>query len=290
MKTYAIMGATGQVGAAVSRSLIAHGAHVRAIVRDAAAATAWRERGATAALTTLEDPASLAQAFAGADGVFVMTPTWFAAQDIFAENLAAIASLRTALRSAGPSKVVLLSSIGAQHADGTGAIGKMYLMEQALADLPGLTSIRAAWFMENYAGLLASVRASGSLASMLAPPGRAIPMVATADIGAVAARRLLDDWAGRHVIELAGPRDYSPDDAAADFSSVLQRDVAVQTLAPAAWPAVFRDWGMTPLSGTAMAAMTAGFNNEHIRFSQPAERIVRGTTTLATVLTELASR
>jgi NAD(P)H dehydrogenase (quinone) len=284
MKTYAIMGATGQVGGAVARSLIAHGANVRAIVRNDAAAQAWQSQGATTALATLGDPAALEQAFEGAHGVFVMTPTWFSAQDMFSENRAAIASLGMALRSARVGKVVLLSSVGAQHEHGTGAIGKMHLMEQALADLPALTSIRAAWFMENYAGLVASVRATGTLASMLAPPGRAIPMVATADIGAVAARRLLDEWTGQHVIELAGPRDYSPNDVAAVFATVLQREVVVQTLAPSAWPAVFEAWGLTPVSSAAMAAMTAGFNNEHIRFSQAAHQIVRGATPLAAVL------
>jgi NAD(P)H dehydrogenase (quinone) len=284
MKTYAIMGATGQVGGAVARSLIAHGANVRAIVRNDAAAQAWQGQGATTALATLEDPVALEQAFEGAHGVFVMTPTWFSALDMFSENRAAIASLSTALRSARVGKVVLLSSVGAQHEHGTGAIGKMHLMEQALTDLPALTSIRAACFMENYAGLMASVRASGTLASMLVPPGRAIPMVATADIGAVAARRLLDEWTGQHVIELAGPRDYSPDDVAAVFATVLQREVAVQTLAPSAWPAVFEAWGLTPVSSAAMAAMTAGFNNEHIRFSQAAHQIVRGATPLAAVL------
>jgi hypothetical protein len=32
-------------------------------------------------------------AFDGVDGVFIMTPTWFAAQDMFAENAKALTAL-----------------------------------------------------------------------------------------------------------------------------------------------------------------------------------------------------
>jgi uncharacterized protein YbjT (DUF2867 family) len=288
MKTYAIMGATGQVGGAVARQLLKHGADVRAIVRTEAAATAWRARGAESVIATLDDTAALQRAFTAVDGVFLMTSTWFEQADMFAENLAAITSLGAALRAARVEKAVLLSSIGAQLRTGTGAIGKMYLMEQALADLPGLTALRPAWFMENYAGMLAPARTSGVLASMLAPLECAIPMVATSDIGAVAAQRLLDDWTGQHVIELAGPRSYSPVDVAAAMASVLQRPVAAQALPASAWLAVFASWGLTPIASSGMAAMTAGFNNGHIRFSQAPDRIVHGSTTLESVFATLA--
>lgn len=290
MKTYAIMGVTGQVGASVAKHVRASGAHVRAIVRTAAAARAWEAQGATTALATLEDTAALTEAFTDADGVFVMTPTWFDADDMFAENRAAIDTLGSALRAARPAKIVLLSSVGAQLDGGTGAIGKLYLMEQAFADLPAMTSIRAAWFMENYAGLIASARATGALPSMLAPLDRAIPMVATDDIGAVSAQRLLSTWTGQHVVELEGPRRYSPNDVAAAFASVLQRPVSAHTLPQSGWPEVFRTWGMSPGSSVQMAAMVDGFNNGHLRFSENAGMSQCGPTTIEHVLTALASR
>lgn len=290
MKTYAIMGVTGQVGASVATHLMANGARVRAIVRTAAAARAWQAKGAETALATLGDTSALKQAFTGVDGVFIMTPTWFDADDMYTENRAAIDTLGSALRAARPGKVVLLSSVGAQLDAGTGAIGKLYLMEQAFADLPSLTSIRAAWFMENYAGLIAAARETGALPSMLAPLERAIPMVATDDIGAVSARRLQADWTGQHVLELEGPRQYSPHDVAAALTAVLQRPVAAQALPASQWPAVFRHWGMSAGSSVAMAAMVEGFNNGHIRFSGEAHLSHRGATTIEQVLATLAAR
>jgi hypothetical protein len=70
-----------------------------------------------------------------------------------------------------------------------GAILKLHHMEQAFGELAGVISVRAGWFMENYAGLVPHVRSTGVLSSMLAPLDRAHPMVATQDIGQVVADR-----------------------------------------------------------------------------------------------------
>jgi NAD(P)H dehydrogenase (quinone) len=152
MPTYAIVGTTGQVGRATAEKLLADGAGIRAVVRSEANAATWRERGAEVAIATLADAAGLQASFEGVDGVFIMTPTWFEAQDMFTENAKALTALGQALRAVSSSKVVLLSSIGAQRQHGTGAIMKLHDMEMAFADLPSVTSLRAGWFMENFAG------------------------------------------------------------------------------------------------------------------------------------------
>jgi uncharacterized protein YbjT (DUF2867 family) len=64
-------------------------------------------------------------------------------------------------------------------------------MEQVFADLAGVVSIRAGWFMENYAGLIPYARQTGVLPSMLARLDHAHPMVATQDIGTLVANILL---------------------------------------------------------------------------------------------------
>ena len=76
-----------------------------------------------------------------------------------------------------------------------------------------LTALRAAYFMENWGGMPRRAKSDGILPSMLAP-GRAAPMVATADIGRVAAEALLEGARAPELIELAGPRDYTPEDVA----------------------------------------------------------------------------
>src|ERR1700722_15052530 len=74
---YAITGITGKVGGAVARSLLAEGLPVRAVLRDEAKAAECRARGCDVALAEMDDPASLASAFRGAAGVFILPPSDF---------------------------------------------------------------------------------------------------------------------------------------------------------------------------------------------------------------------
>lgn len=288
MPLFAMTGITGHVGAAAAQRLLAAGARVRAVVRSNAGATAWRSKGAEAMVALLDDAQALTRAFDGADGVYVMTPTWFESPDMFAENVRAVEALGRALRATRPGRIVLLSSIGAQHAAGSGAILKLHRMEQAFTDLAGLVSLRAGWFMENYAGLIPHVRATGMLPSMLAPLDRAHPMVATQDIGRLVADLLLDTARGRGIVELEGPRRYSPNDVAEAFATVLRRPVQAQILPPSEWLGAYAQWGLTPRSAEAMREMLAGFNSGHIAFERAQADTVHGPTRIEQVLASLA--
>jgi NAD(P)H dehydrogenase (quinone) len=288
MTTYAITGITGHVGGKVAEYLIAAGATVRAVVRSEAKAKPWRDRAAQVALATLDDPAALRAAFDGVDGIFVMTPTWFQADDMFAENATAVMALGSALRAISPTKVVFLSSIGAHRSSGTGAIMKLHDMEVDFAGLPAATSVRAGWFMENYAGMISYVRESGILPSMLVPLDRGVSMIGTADIGRMVAETLQADWQGGRVIELEGPRRYSPHDVAAAFAVVLGRDVEAKVLPPSEWHSTYLSWGLTARSAEAMAEMLNGFNTGWITYENSEADTMHGATTLEAVLAELA--
>ena len=284
MARFALTGVTGNVGRRAASLLLADGHAVRAIVRSETSADQWKSRGAEIAFAQLDDAKALTAAFAAVDGVYVMTPTWFDAEDMFGENERAVSALGGALRAAKPAKVILLSSIGAQHTHGTGAILKLNHMERAFADIPGVTALRAAWFMENFAGLLGKVASTGRLPSMLAPLDQEVPMVATKDIGAVVAELLqrLEDTP--HVVELEGPRRYAPVEVAAAFSAVLGRPVEAEILPESAWAGTYRSWGLTPKSAAAMAEMLTGFNDRHIVFERNEDETVHGETTLEAVL------
>lgn len=289
MPTYAILGITGHVGGTAARKLLAAGEGVRAVVRSEGKAKLWRDRGAQAALASLDDPIALQAAFEGVDGAFLMTPTWSEAEDMFAENTKALKALGQASRNARLAKIVLLSSIGAEKPHGTGPIMRLHAMEREFADLPSVTSVRAAWFMENFVGLVTWVRETGVLPSMLAPLDRAIPMVATQDIGNLVAETLRSRWEGQRVINLEGPRRYSPHDVAEVFARVLARNVKAEILPETAWLSTYRSWGMTPRSGEAMVELLRGVNSGWISFDA-ASQPVRGTTLLDAVLSEAAAQ
>ena len=65
-------------------------------------------------------------------------------------------------------------------------------------------------------------------------------MVATADIGRLAAQLLQERWDGLRVVELEGPRPVSPDDIAQTFARLLKRDVRMQVVPRDTWESLFR--------------------------------------------------
>jgi uncharacterized protein YbjT (DUF2867 family) len=58
--------------------------------------------------------------------------------------------------------------------------------------------------MENAASDVEPARQRGEFESFLQPVERPVPMVATADVGRVAAGLLLEEWTGRRIVELEG--------------------------------------------------------------------------------------
>ena len=89
--------------------------------------------------------------------------------------------------------------------------------------------------MENALWDVAAARDEGVLRSFLQPADKGFPMVATQDIGRVAAALLREDWSGTPVVELEGPERVSPNDLARTFAKVLGRPVEVETVPHESW-------------------------------------------------------
>ena len=140
---FAITGVSGQVGGAAARTLLEMGHKVRAVLRDRSKAAAWEALGAGIAIADLEDAESLARAFAGADGVYVMVPPTFAPQPGYPEARAASSAIAAALKAAKPGRVVALSSIGGGRESGLGLITQVHILEQALVPLDLPVAFRA---------------------------------------------------------------------------------------------------------------------------------------------------
>lgn len=282
---YAVTGITGQVGGAVARALLGHNQPVRAVVRDAARAAAWAERGTDMALADFGDVQALARAFSGTQGVFVMLPANFDPAPGFPEARDLIATLAEALDRARPPRVVALSTIGAQ-ARHENLLTQLGLLEHALGALPlDVRFIRPAWFMENALWDVAPARDTGVIDAYLQPVGRPIPMVATEDVGRTAAEMLLSPGDGARVVELEGPAPVSPADIAAGLGALLGRPVRAQPVPRAEWEARFRQQGAQHPGPR--ARMLDGFNEGWLRFEGVTRR---GAVPLATVLRDLVAR
>ena len=285
---YAITGITGKVGGAVARTLLAAGQPVRAVVRDADRARSWAERGCEVVTANMDDTTSLAAAFKGAKGVFILPPSEFDPAPGFPEARAVIDAVRAALQSAGPGKVVCLSTVGAQATE-TNLLTQRTLMEQALRDLPmPVTFLRPAWFMENAAWDVAPARDMGVISSFLQPLDRAVPMVATADVGRVAAQLLQQSWRGARVVELEGPRRVTPKDIASTFARIVGHPVTPKVVGRDTWEALFRSQGMK--DPVPRIRMLDGFNEGWIAFEGKEADTVKGDVELETVLRGLVSQ
>ncbi|MCS0495699.1 NmrA family NAD(P)-binding protein [Ancylobacter sp. MQZ15Z-1] len=282
---YAITGITGQVGGALARTLLAEGLPVRAVLRDAAKAGPWEAKGCAIALADMDDAASLAAAFVGAEAVFVLPPSEFDPEPGFPEARRVVDAIAAALAQARPARVVCLSTIGAD-APHENLLTQRTLLEEALGGL-GLpvTFLRPGWFMENALWDVPAAREEGVLRSFLQPADRKFPMVATQDVGRTAAALLRETWSGTRIVELEGPARVSPDDLARAFADAVGRPVRVELVPRGSWEAMFRSQGArNPLP---RIRMLDGFNEGWIEFRDHGASAQKGTTTLETVIAGL---
>jgi NAD(P)H dehydrogenase (quinone) len=279
---YAITGITGKVGGALARTLLAAGESVRAVVRDAGKGRSWAEKGCEVALAEMENAATLAAAFKEVDGVFVLPPSEFDPAPGFPEARAVINAVKTALEATRPMRVVCLSTIGAQ-ATKPNLLTQRTLMEQELRGLTiPVTFLRPAWFMENLAWDVASARDSGVIASFLQPVNKPVPMIATTDVGRVAAEHIQKDWHGYRIVELEAAHRITPNEVAATFAAILRHPVRVEIVPRETWGSLFKSQGMkNPMP---RIQMLDGFNEGWIEFERGESGSMKGKVTLETVL------
>lgn len=285
---FAVTGITGQVGGVLARALLSAGKDVRAVVRSEHKGAEWAAQGCEVALADMGDAQALRRAFSGAEGVFVLLPPVFDPSPDLSESRRVVAALREALLAACPPRVVCLSTIGAQASE-PNLLQQLSHMERELGTLPvPVAFLRAGWFMENAQWDIEPARASGVMASFLQPLDRPVPMVATADVGRVAAELLQQTWEGTRVVELEGPRRVTPLEQAAALAAVLGREVRAQVVPRDTWEALFRAQGMNnPLP---RMQMLDGFNAGWIRFEAAEADTRKGTVPLQTVLASLVER
>ena len=294
---FVVAGVSGHTGRVVAETLLERKQPVRVVVRDRAKGSSWESRGAEVAVASLEDAAASARAFQGAQGAYVLIPPRYQAEDPIAAQRPVVDAVAQAVKQSGIPHVVLLSSIGAQHATGTGPVRTLHYAEQAIGKAAkNITMLRAAYFLENWAAALGEAQTNGVLYSFVTP-GRALPMVAgegvrlirsstivppmtvvaTHDIGRVAAEALLDPARGTRIIELVGPRDWTPEDVARELAEVLGRDVRVQGLPLEAMVPAFTAAGMSAGTVKLFQEMTDAINHGRMEREGGRAELRRGT-------------
>jgi uncharacterized protein YbjT (DUF2867 family) len=256
---FVVAGVTGNTGSVVADALLSAGEKVRVLVRDERKGEAWRARGAEVAVGALDDAAFLEGALKGARGAYLLLPPTPSSPDALASQRALVDVLLRAVPASGVKHVVMLSSVAAQHPEGTGPIRSAYDSEQRLGALATpFTFVRAAFFLENFAPSVGAVKGDGVLPSFTNPDTR-LAMVSTRDIGETAAEALRAGpaKAGR-IIELAGPRDHTPAEVAAAFGRKLGRPVRAVAIPNEAAAATLQQFGVGASTASLLAELYRG--------------------------------
>jgi uncharacterized protein YbjT (DUF2867 family) len=218
-----VMGATGNTGRRITELLLEAGEEVRALGRSPEKLAELDALGAETVAGDVRDADYLASTFAGADAVYTLTafdptlPDYHADQDRRGEAIA------SAIRESGVRHVVALSSLGGELASGHGLVASLHRQEGRLRALDGvnLMILRPGPFFEGFYTALETIRHEGVVADSVAPEAK-VPMIATADIAAVAAGALRErNWSGAVIRELLSPRDLTYTEAAAAIGTAI---------------------------------------------------------------------
>jgi uncharacterized protein YbjT (DUF2867 family) len=206
-----ILGATGNVGGKIADILIKKGEPVRLVARSANRLGQLAGNRAVAFAGDANNTEFLLKVFKDVDAVFTLIPPNPNAADFmkYADKIGE--SIALALEIAKVKHVVNLSSTGAELPEGTGPIKGLHNMEERLNKIKGLNvlHLRSSFFMENLLWSIDLIKSKGINGNAVRGDLK-IPMIATRDIAAYAADRLVKrDFWGATVQDLPGPRDLS---------------------------------------------------------------------------------
>lgn len=276
-------GSASATPAVAARDAAARDAAARnAATRDAAA----RDAAARAATATAANPdvavadpadaAALTAALRGASAVWTMMPVDPAAPDHHAAQARIGEATLAAIRAAGVPRVVALSSLGAHLPTGTGFLTELHDQERRLATLTDrdVVVLRPGWFYDNARGYLPTM-VEGVVADSL-DPDVPVPMVATADVAAVAADALTGGWSGHVVRELLGPVDVDQRTATALLAAAFGRELTYVRLDDDAMVAALVGAGFTADVARRHVGLTAAINEGRIAATGPRAALPTG--------------
>ncbi|MDN3357723.1 NAD(P)H-binding protein [Actinomadura sp. DC4] len=259
---------TGQIGRATLGRLLAAGAPVRVIVRDASRLPSGVRDAVEIVEGSHGDPDVVAKAFAGADSLFWLVPPDPRAPSLDAAYSGFSRPASEALQAQGVERVVAVSALGrgTPMADHAGHVTASLAMDDLLAATGvGYRALTMPSFMDNLLRQTELIKSQGVFTSPVAG-AHAAPTCAIRDIAAVAADLLLDDtWSGVEEVPVLGPEDLSSDDMARIMTEVLGRPIRFQQVPGPEFRAQMMGFGMSEAVVQGLldmaAAKDAGLDN-----------------------------
>jgi uncharacterized protein YbjT (DUF2867 family) len=287
---YVITGATGNTGSAVAEKLLASGAKVRVIGRDAQRLERFSRKGADAVVADMTDAAALEKAFTGTRAAYAVMPPNVSAPDVRAYQEQVTDALAAAIRKNGLAYAVALSSTGADKSYGTGPVMGVHSLEKKLEAIAGLNvlSLRCGYFMENLLPQIGLIQSLGFMAGPIRPDVP-LPMIATSDIGATAAESLAKlDFKGMQTRELLGARHVTYIEAAKIIGAAVGKpDLSYRQLPATVLKPAMMQMGMSANMVDLLLEMSDALNTGHMKSQEPRSARNTTATTLETFVAEV---
>lgn len=230
-ETLLVTGATGQVGGAAARALLAQGIAVRALARHPA--FAQQLEGVEIVLGSFEDGAALERALAGVATLLMVCAD---SPDMVAQQ----AALLDRAWGAGVAHIVKLSAIGAAAYSPVRLMADHHAVDERLKAGPARwTLLQPHLYMQNLLRAADAVRQTGRLSAPMAHDR--MPLVDARDVGAAAAAILAHPapHAGNSY-RLTGPAAITYDEVAAALAELTGRPVEYEAVDPHDWEARLR--------------------------------------------------
>lgn len=222
----AISTPTGQIGNKITRQLLEWGKHELVLLaRNPASLDEEKSMGADVVKADLRNRESLVEPLRAADVFFFLIPPFNTGGEEREIYRQVVANVKHVIEQSGLSRMVLLSSLGAHHPEGTGAILGLHDAEQELRKLDmDIAFLRVGYLMENYFWVIDSILAKSAIELPISGETE-MSFLATRDV-ATKAVELLDDtsWKGIQVKELVGCI-MTFDEVASSISSACGRGV-----------------------------------------------------------------
>ncbi|GJM27722.1 MAG: nucleoside-diphosphate sugar epimerase [Cyclobacteriaceae bacterium] len=240
-----ILGATGQVGSAVVDNLIEKGLPVKAVIRNEEKAHELKSKGAEVAIADYFDLDALKEAVKDGDLIFLLTPENGTSDDVLGDTEKLLDNYHKAIGQSNIKSLIGLSSIGAQHAKGTGNLVMSNMLENKFSDLNiNNVFIRPAYYYSNWLMSLDMVEESGILPSFY-PTDLEFNMISPNDVAKFVADKIENGIDQSEVIEIVGPTKYSTNDIAKVMSKTLDKEVNTHEIPRTEWSEIMKSIGFT---------------------------------------------
>ena len=246
---------TGNIGGVVVQKLLEAGRSIRVIARDPSKLSQQIRDKADVVKGSHSDTKLMSEALKGADSVFFCVPPSMQMTNADAYYLSFATAAADAIKANSIKRAVTITS-GGRGVKNAGLINASHLADDVIkATGIHCRSLLCGAFMENMLGQIQPLKYQGTF-SMGRSATLKFPTVAASDIGAVAAKFLLDDsWTGQEDVPVHGAEDLSNNDLAAIVSDVLGKPIRYQELPKDKFKEVVVQYGATEATARSLVEM-----------------------------------